>query len=480
MANLFDEEFYPTPYEVIDRMMKDEDVRDKHVLEPSAGSGNIVGWLYEHGAKNVIACEQDEQLRKILSSKCDLMSDDFFKLTKSDVSHVEYIVMNPPFSNADKHILHAWKIAPAGCTIVAICNSETIARTYTENRKILKETIKMNGSYDNLGSVFSKAARRTDVEVSLVKLYKQGEGKDEFDGYFDQCEDYVELQEGSEGLMRYDVVRDIVNRYVQAVRMFDKVSDAAKEINDLVAFNPCFNISFKAVDTRDRNSYATITRDRFKKELQAASWRFLIEKFDMKRFVTSKVYEDINKFIETQQHIPFTMSNVYKMLRKIVLESGDRMQKSLEEAFDLICSYSAENSTAGEKWKTNANYMVNRKFIVPNMCEYNFYGSLRAYVHLSYWSRNKVEDINKALCYITGTPVSADYKDTFDSYINNNNLEWGKWYEWGFFRFKCFKKGTVHFEFKDEEVWMKFNQSVAKGRGWVLPKKSEKKTKTRA
>ena len=31
MKNIFDEEFYPTPYEVIDRMMKDEDVRDKHV-----------------------------------------------------------------------------------------------------------------------------------------------------------------------------------------------------------------------------------------------------------------------------------------------------------------------------------------------------------------------------------------------------------------------------------------------------------------
>lgn len=30
----------------------------------------------------------------------------------------------------------------------------------------------------------------------------------------------------------------------------------------------------------------------------------------------------------------------------------------------------------------------------------------------------------------------------------------------------------MHFEFKDEDVWMKFNQAVAKHRGWVLPKKS--------
>ena len=476
MRSIFDEEFYPTPTEVIDQMMKDEDVSGKRILEPSAGSGNIVGWLYDHGADNVIACEKDEYLRDILSSKCDLISDDFFKLTPADVSHIQYIVMNPPFSNADKHILHAWEIAPAGCTVVAICNSDTINTAYSESRKVLKETISMNGHCSDLGSVFSRAVRRTDVGVSLIKLYKQGEGKDEFDGYFDQCEDYVELQEGTEGLMKYDVVRDIVNRYVQAVRMFDKVNEAAKEINDLVAFNPCFNIRFKAVDVGDRSGM-TITRERYKKQLQAASWKFLIDKFDMRRFVTSKVYEDINKFIETQQHIPFTMSNVYKMLRKIVLESGDRMQKSLEEAFDLICSYSAENSTAGETWKTNANYMVNRKFIVPRMCNYQECTYRNQYVTLSLWGQDRTDDIHKALCYITGTPVSSSYEDTFRSYVHKNKLSWGEWHEWGFFRFKCFKKGTIHFEFKDEDVWYKFNQEVAKGRGWSLPKKSEKKKK---
>lgn len=474
MINLFDEEFYPTPTEVIDRMMKDEDVSGKHVLEPSAGSGNIVDWLYNHGADNVIACEQDEKLRRILQGKCDLISDDFFKLTSADVSHVDYIVMNPPFSNADKHILHAWEIAPAGSTIIALCNSETLIRTYSESRKVLKETISLNGSRTDLGSAFSRAERRTDVDVSLIKLYKFGAGSNEFDGYF-EGEDYAELQAGTDGLMKYDVVRDIVNRYVQAVRLFDRVDEAAKEINDLVSFNTCFQIKFKAVDLS--NNVGIITRERFKKELQAASWKFLINQFDMRRFVTSKVYEDINKFVETQQHVPFTMRNVYKMLNRIVAESGDRMKKSLEEAFDLICSFSAENSTAGETWKTNANYMVNRKFIVPRMCTYQEYGYTNDYVRLNTWGTNRTEDIYKALCYITGTPVSNDYNHSFDAFIRKNNLNWGEWYEWGFFRFKCFKKGTIHFEFKDEDVWYKFNQEVAKSRGWSLPKKSEKKKK---
>ena len=58
-------DFYPTPAAVIDRMMMDEDVSGKTVLEPSAGSGNIVRWLQRNGA-DVIACENDPHLQLLL------------------------------------------------------------------------------------------------------------------------------------------------------------------------------------------------------------------------------------------------------------------------------------------------------------------------------------------------------------------------------------------------------------------------------
>lgn len=63
------------------------------------------------------------------------------------------------------------------------------------------------------------------------------------------------------------------------------------------------------------------------------------------------------------------MKNIYRVLDMVVQTNGQRMLTALEEAFDLICSLSAENSTAGEKWKTNANYMVNRRFIVDYITE---------------------------------------------------------------------------------------------------------------
>jgi hypothetical protein len=51
----------------------------------------------------------------------------------------------------------------------------------------------------------------------------------------------------------------------------------------------------------------------------------------------------------------------------------------------------------------------------------------------------------------------------------------GEWYTWGFFRFRAYKKGTVHFEFLDEEVWAAVNARYARIKGQVLPEQLAKK-----
>lgn len=52
--------------------------------------------------------------------------------------------------------------------------------------------------------------------------------------------------------------------------------------------------------------------------------------------------------------------------------------------------------------------------------------------------------------------------------------EWGKWHDWGFFRVRGYKKGTMHFEFKDESIWALFNQKVAEIRGWKVIAKAKR------
>lgn len=472
--NLFSNnpDFYPTPNEVIEQMMLGEDYVGKTVLEPSAGSGNIVKWLKLNGSCNVVACENDLALRNLLGNVCPLIGDDFLKLTAEQVSYVDLIVMNPPFSHGAEHIMHAWEIAPSGCTIIALCNSTNVNTTcYREYRK-LQEVVELYGISEFLGDVFSTSERKTNVNVSLVKLYKQADGEDEFSGYFFSQEDEdAANQNTKEGLMPYNVVRDLVNRYISAVKLFDSVMEASNQINEIAKVEKfSLPIYFTAVNAEDRST--TITRAQYKKELQKYYWRVIFRKLNMEKFATSKLHQQINRFVEKQSNVPFTMKNVYSVLNMVIQTTGQRMRTALSEAFDLICSLSAENSTAGETWKTNANYMVNRKFIVSWITEYDTRWP-NPFVRLKIGgNKDRIEDICKALCFLTGT----DYNnmESLSSFVGENQLAWGGWFDWGFFRCRAYKKGTMHFEFKDEKVWMMFNQEVAKERGWSLPKKQTK------
>lgn len=476
--NLFTKnpDFYPTPDSVIAQMMMGEDYMFKTILEPSAGSGNIVKWLQKTGGCNVLACEADPTLRKLLDGVCPLIGDDFLELTAEQVSHIDFIVMNPPFSNGAVHIMHAWDIAPSGCTIIALCNSTNVNATcYREYRK-LQEVIELYGCSEFLGDVFCSSERRTHVNVSLVKLYKQADGEEEFSGYFFSQEDEdAANQNTKEGLMSYNVVRELVNRYISAVKLFDGVMAASTQINEIAKVdNYGLPIYFTAVNSEDRST--KVTREQYKKELQKYFWNVIFRKLNMEKFATSKLHQQINRFVEKQSNVPFTMSNVYQLLNMVVQTTESRMRTALSEAFDLICSLSAENSTAGETWKTNANYMVNRKFIVSWITEYDTrWPSPFVKLKLN-GNRDRLEDICKALCFLTG--VDYNNMESLSSFVGENQLAWGGWFDWGFFRCRAYKKGTMHFEFKDEKVWMLFNQEVAKQRGWCLPKKTKSQKRT--
>lgn len=173
-------DFYPTPSEVIEKMLMNEDIIGKRVLEPSAGSGNIVRYLQRNGAKDVIVCENDRHNQKLLNGICNIIAEDFLTVTSDMISHVDYIVMNPPFSKGAQHIMHAFEIAPAGCTVVALCNTSSLdgSHYYQRNRE-LNEIVNLHGKSEYLGRVFERSERNTHVEVSLIKLYKPNTGDNE-------------------------------------------------------------------------------------------------------------------------------------------------------------------------------------------------------------------------------------------------------------------------------------------------------------
>ena len=186
--SLFGQDFYPTPPEVAATMLDPLDLRGRVVVEPSAGSGNLVRECLARGAAEVLTAEPEPELRTILAGipASRLLSNDWLTVTADQISHVDAIVMNPPFSADEAHILHAWAVAPPGCEIVALCNWNTVSGHYRGLQLQLAKLIEAYGSKEDLGECFADSERPTRVSVGLIRLTKPGakSGGDEFTASF--------------------------------------------------------------------------------------------------------------------------------------------------------------------------------------------------------------------------------------------------------------------------------------------------------
>jgi len=468
---MFNADFYPTPPEVAATMLDPLDLRGRVVVEPSAGSGNLVQACLERGASEVLMVEPESRLRAILAGlqgDCRLIGNDWLAVTADQISHADLVVMNPPFSADQHHILHAWAIAPAGCEIVALCNWNTVSTDRWSNRashRELKTLIEQYGSSQNLGSVFGDAERSTRCEIGLVRLTKPGQrvsGADEFDGFFLGPDD---LEAQGEGIIPYRRSRDLVQRYVEACRIYDEQLAAGVRLQAAVG-----GIYKGELGIRISIEGCSASRNRFRKELQKSFWKSVIDEMLPQAMATSQLQGDINQFVEQQVQVPFTERNLFRMLQIIAGTTEQRIDRAVEAAFDELTRHTHENRWQVEGWKTNDAYLFGQKFIVPYLAEPDWSGGT---VSMKYGgNKDRVQDLVKALCYVTGRKFEEVQKPA----LGFERLEPGVWHDWGFFEFKLYKKGTGHFRFKDLEDWTALNGRIAKIKGYSLPEKLRRKS----
>lgn len=483
---MFDPEFYPCSKAAWEAM--NVDCAGKRVLDPSAGSGTLLKFAAAAGASSCEGIEYNEELRILLSSKFPVIGSDWFQANADQISHIDMILMNPPFSNADEHILHAWKIAPEGCEIVSQCNAETVRNEFTRTRRELRNLIETYGDAQVHGQLYKSADRTTDVEIGIIRLFKPiTTANADFDGFYYD----MEVGNQTDGIVRYNEIQALVNNYTGALRCFDRFAEIGAELNAIckvVNFGSHIGANFKVSSSDgDRDGIIT-TKDEFARALQKRCWKEVFAKFNLEKYMTRGVLKNVNRFVESRLNYPFTMKNIYRMVEIIIGTSGENMEKAIVEAIDNFTRHTHENRFSVEGWKTNAGHMLSHRFIAPRICEIPF-SSTGNTVHIDRHGRNFAEivDLTKALCYVTGTDfntlLAVEYasatKDELGQWVkdesrynmvaNLNRFQINTWYEWGFFRFKLFKKGTGHFQFLRIDDWARLNQAYSQAEGNPLP-----------
>lgn len=121
-------QLFATPAAIAERMVEVAGIDERmRVLEPSAGSGNLLRAIEARKPRHVTAVEVNMRLCDALEGRFGvdtLMQADFLSLKPSDVTpSVDRVVMNPPFERgADiRHIKHAMGMLGMGGRLVALC-----------------------------------------------------------------------------------------------------------------------------------------------------------------------------------------------------------------------------------------------------------------------------------------------------------------------------------------------------------------------
>lgn len=473
---MYNKNFYPSPPEVIEMMLQGIDLTNKNILEPHGGKGDIVDYIKDLNiVKNIQSIEIEPELRDILGRKCEIIGHDFLETRAEEISHIDVMIMNPPFDHAMKHIIHAWDIAPEGCTIISILNAKNLEPDSYDNKKYrIENLIKNHGVYVELGDVFSSAERRTNANVGMITLFAPITSSSyEFNGFFAEEKDLDD--NGDNGIVSYNVVKDVVQRYVGTMQCYDefmKISDQMSDYIKPIGFNDRVNLTLSLHETIK-------SKEEFSKSIQKKSWEWVINKMNVSQFVTSGVMSDINKFVETQTKYPFTMKNIYRMIDMIIQTRSQTMDRSVVGIFDEITKNYHENRYNVEGWKTNSHYLMGEKFIIPDVTDHDsrWDGNKLKFRYNS--NVNKMQDLHKVMLYLTGERFK-DLSGYMGTDINNMSREngepaiFGQWYDWGFFEIKGFKKGTLHVKFKNRDHWAAINRKVSEIHGYPLPESIKK------
>lgn len=531
-------EFYPTPPSLVARMLEGIDWEYiQTVLEPSAGKGDILReiarktfslYKYRYDGLDIDCIEIDANLRQILkynfsgerrtatkgkikertryydeekrqyitvelteseiaenikleaeletffNKGIHIVHDDF--LTYNPFKRYDLIIMNPPFSNGDKHLLKALKMQENGGNIICLLNAETIRNPYTETRKeLIKQLEKHNAIIEYIDNAFVSAERRTGVEVALIKVaIEQVQEESDIYNRMKEAEQVEEFDPECTELEVTDYIKAMVHRYnvecragIELIRQYRalrpyimKTFDAGDKYN-----SPMLRLT----NSTERSYNDCVPVNDYLKSVRLKYWRALLSNPKFIGKLTSKLQDEWHEKVQTLADYDFTEFNIYTISTEMNAQIKSGIEDEIIAMFDRLTaehSYYPEfskNRHYYNGWKTNSAYKIGKKVIIPCYGVFDAWdGKPRVYE-----AKKVLQDIERILNFLDGHMTDevnsfSFLKDNFDRGMTKNIPQ--KYYTVTFY-----KKGTVHLTFTCPELIERFNIYAAQNKQWLPP-----------
>lgn len=546
-------EFYPTPENLIAKMYDCINWNTATtVLEPSAGTGNIVKylnrkrchespWGYEHKNTLDIDCiEIDNNLRQILlytfseensdrllgehkelsdkygsldrrngkmmyyndklreyvdlpendrkleadirrqqaeigDDNVHIIHDDF--MTYTPFKEYDVIMMNPPFSCGDKHLLKALDIQKRGGQIVCLLNAETLRNPYTETRKQLVKLLdEYEADIEYIDNAFNQSGseRRTDVVTAMV--YVNIPKNDDTESIFDRlskAENYSEpTAEEITDLEVTDYIQSIINRYKVEIQSGIELIKTYKAMSPYLSDSFDDKYVYPIMKLTDREGKNSMTVNKYVSAVRLKYWQAL---FNNPKFVgklTSALQDKYRQKISSFKNYDFSEFNIRTLLLEMNTQIKSGVEEETEKMFERLTSHSMaygfNNRYLYSGWKTNESYKIGKKVILP--C-YGVFGCWDGKPRV-YEARKVLSDIERVLNFLDGHMTDEVNMDSqLERYFDQGIT---KKIPLKYFEVTLYRKGTVHITFTNPELIDKYNIYIGKKRRWLPPCYGEK------
>lgn len=538
------EGFYPTPPNVVEKLLDGiEWYKYKNVLEPSAGKGNLVdgiaadyakqSWRSHDAAISVDCIEIDPYLRSIVQYEyggqrlaemcrrlrelednreydytlhkyvcrnpsdaaehkelteekdkrrvveCRIIHDNF--LSFNSRKRYDLIVMNPPFSNGDEHLLHAINLQSRhGGVIRCVLNAETLLNPYTNRRKVLRAKLQELGAdVSYVDGAFSDGERKTDVRVAIIKINipTPETGASEI---YERLKAAAEVEE----IPADDVTDLAVADFLQEIvtRFNVEVDAGLALIREYQAIQPYILRSLSPDETYNKpilalridgdNEYTDLKTNKYLRLTRRKYWKALFTNKEFIGKLTSNLREKYQGMVDKMQNYDFTLFNIKQIMVEMNAEMQQGVQDTIVALFDRMTEQHSwypecqKNIHYYNGWKTNKAHKINSKVILPVNGMFSCYSWEKDTFSVSN-AYSTISDIEKVFEYLDGNmSAPVDLHGVLQAAHSSGQT---KNIQCKFFSVTLYKKGTMHIKFHNQALVDRFNIYCSQKKNWLPP-----------
>ncbi len=483
-----DFQFYPTPPALAGKMWRTFKNTDfERVLEPSAGDGALIkarpgGW--DRFARNIAidCCEIDVTKHPLLrEAGANVVGMDFLQFSSGAI--YSHVLLNPPFSDGDSHVLKAWDLLWEG-EIVALVNAETLRNPFSHERRRLQKLVLEHGEVEYIEHAFMvpDAERKTPVDVAIIHLTKKADVQSDITG--DLLKDLSEDKTGdSQFASDFDAQQQVAipraaienlviafNAAVHAMRESVRAEAKAGYYEALLGDTMAQRSNGSGSDTPTNHTVSFVRSETAKRyaQLKDRAWASVLRSSNVTDRLSSSAQKRVESEFEQIKKLEFTLSNIYGFLLGLVESQGQLNLEMALHCFDEITRYHTDNTVFYRGWKSNNKHRTcgyrikTSRFILP----YFKAGYSEA---LDWDSMKRLADFDKVFAALDGK-LQPEISLVKAVTANHSAVRHAERVSSSYFDIRFYKGvGSIHFYPRDKKLMERFNRLVGHHRQWIPP-----------